>query len=77
MGSIARFWAPLVEVREVAVRLVAMIDGGEGGVLALPAYARWIAWMAVLPAGVQKVLRGWSGVDTAIEASRKSKIRRD
>lgn len=60
------FFAPVVEVRELAVKLVAMIDSGEGGLLAVPAYARWIAWLAVLPVGAQKVLRGWSGVDDAM-----------
>ncbi len=50
----------------MTVKLVAMIDSGEGGVLALPAYARWIAWMAVLPAGMQNVLRSWSGIDEAM-----------
>lgn len=56
----------MVEVRELAVKLVAMIDSGEGGVLAEPAYARWIAWLAVLPVGLQKLLRSWSGVDDAM-----------
>ncbi len=36
----------------MAVKLVAMIDSRDGGVLAVPAYARWVAWIAVLPAGV-------------------------
>lgn len=66
LGWGRRFFAPVVEVRELAVKLVAMIDSGEGGVLALPAYARWIAWLAVLPVGAQKLLRSWSGVDDAM-----------
>lgn len=55
-----------MEVGELAVKLVAMIDGDEGGVLAVPAYARWIGWIAVLPYGFQRVLREWSGVDRAM-----------
>lgn len=66
LGWARRFFAPVVEVRELAVKLVAMIDSGEGGVLAMPAYARWIAWLAVLPVGAQKVLRSWSGIDDAM-----------
>lgn len=66
LGWARRFFAPVVEVREIAVKLVAMIDSGEGGVLALPAYARSIAWLAVLPVGAQKILRSWSGVDDAM-----------
>lgn len=63
LGWVRRFFAPVVEVRELVVKLVAMIDSGEGGVLAVPAYARWIAWLAVLPVGAQKALRSWSGID--------------
>lgn len=66
LGWARRFFAPVVELRELAVKLVAMIDSGEGGVLAVPAYARWIAWLAVLPVGAQKVLRSWSGIDDAM-----------
>lgn len=66
LGCVGRFFGPVVEVRELAVKLVTMIDSGEGGLLAVPAYARWIAWMGVLPAGLQKVLRKWSGVDRAM-----------
>ena len=65
-GRVAKFFGPVVEVRELAVKLVAMIDSGEGGVLAVPAYARWIGWMEVLPAGFQRVFRDWSGVDRAM-----------
>lgn len=60
------FFAPVVEVRELAVKLVAMIDAGEGGVLALPAYASWVGWYGVLPAGAQRVARWLSGIDRAM-----------
>lgn len=66
LGWVGRFFGPVVEVGELAVKLVAMIDSGEGGVLAVPAYAKWIGWMAVLPFGLQRVLRDWSGVDKAM-----------
>lgn len=66
LGWARRFFAPVVEVRELAVKLVAMVDSGEGGILAVPAYASWIAWLAVLPVGAQKVLRSWSGIDDAM-----------
>lgn len=66
VGRVGRFFGPVVEVGELAVKLVAMIDGGEGGVLAVPAYARWIGWIAVLPYGFQRELREWSGVDRAM-----------
>lgn len=66
LDPLRAFFAPVVEVREVAVKLVAMIDGGEGGVLALPAYASWIGWYGALPAGLQKMARWVSGVDRAM-----------
>lgn len=68
MGWLRSFFGPVVEVRELAVRLVKMIDEGEGGVLALPAYARWISCLGVLPVGVQQMVRRWSGVDEAMGA---------
>lgn len=66
LDSFRAFFAPVVEVREIAVKLVAMIDSGDGGVLALPAYASWIAWYGILPAGLQKMARWASGVDRAM-----------
>lgn len=66
LNPLRAFFAPVVEVREVAVKLVAMIDSGDGGVLALPAYASWIGWYRVLPAGLQKMARWVSGVDIAM-----------
>lgn len=47
------------------MKIVGMIDGGEGGDVRMPAYARWIGWMGVLPVGVQKLMRGLSGIDEA------------
>lgn len=64
-GWLQNFFGPVVAAGEVAVRIVEMIDKGEGGVVCLPAYARYIAWLGVLPVGVQRVLRGWSGLDSA------------
>lgn len=66
LDPLRAFFAPVVEVRELAVKLVAMIDSGDGGVLALPAYASWIGWYWVLPAGVQKLARWVSGIDRAM-----------
>lgn len=54
---------PRVEVREVAMRIVGMVDRGEGGEVRMPAYARWIGGMGALPVGWQRALRELSGVD--------------
>jgi hypothetical protein len=58
-----RFMGPRVEVREVAMRIVGMVDRGEGGEVRMPAYASWIGGMGGLPVGVQRALRELSGVD--------------
>ena len=62
------FFGPMIDVRELAMKIIWMIDQGEGGVIAMPAYARWIAWMGVLPAGLQKLARWVSGLDGAMQA---------
>ena len=64
-GWLRNFFGPVVAAGEVAVRIVELIDKGEGGLVCLPAYARYIAWLGVLPVGVQRVLKGWSGIDGA------------
>ena len=65
-GPIRRFFGPTVEVQELAVKIVKMIDEGKGGVIAEPAYARWMPMLDLLPVGMQKVLRSLAGVDTAM-----------
>lgn len=60
------FLAPVLETREVAKEIVQRINAGEGGVVRLPEYARWVSWFGVLPAGVQRVVRLASGIDEAV-----------
>lgn len=62
-----RFFGPVVEVQQLALAMVAMIGKGRGGVLAQPAYARWIGVLEVLPAGLASLLRRLAGVDTAMQ----------
>lgn len=59
------FFGPVVEMRELAMKIVNTINEGEGGTIALPAYASWIAWQQILPKAMQNWLKRWSGVDTA------------
>ncbi|KAI4114517.1 MAG: hypothetical protein LQ345_004714 [Seirophora villosa] len=68
LGRIRNFFGPVLEVRELAIKIVNTIDAGEGGTIALPAYARWIAWHQILPKAAQNWLKRCSGVDTAIGA---------
>ncbi|KAL8717130.1 MAG: hypothetical protein Q9225_005596 [Loekoesia sp. 1 TL-2023] len=62
------FFGPVIEVRELVMKIVDTIDAGEGGTIAMPAYARWIAWQQILPKSIQNWLKRWSGVDTAMMA---------
>lgn len=71
------FLAPVVEPVQVAQAIIRMVDSGEGGEISFPLYARWMEWMKVLPAGLQWIIRGLSGVDDAmtnfgVDKNRKS-----
>ncbi|KAF1989776.1 NAD(P)-binding protein [Aulographum hederae CBS 113979] len=67
------FLAPLVEPVDIAKAISKMIDSGDGGHIALPFYAGWIQWLNVLPAGLQKIIRSLSGVDSAMAHLEKKK----
>ena len=67
-GWLRNFFGPVVGAGEMAVKIVDMVDRGEGGVVSEPAYARWIAWLGVLPVGLQRMVRNWGGVDDAFAA---------
>ncbi|KAL6715242.1 hypothetical protein ACLMJK_007506 [Lecanora helva] len=73
-GWLRNFFGPVVGAGEVAVKIVDMLNKGEGGVVSEPAYARWIAWLGILPAGLQKIVRGWSGVDMQFSGQEKSPV---
>ncbi|KAJ5818418.1 hypothetical protein N7474_004009 [Penicillium riverlandense] len=60
------FFAPVLEPVQVAREIVATVDGGRGGVLRLPAYAKLANWFVVLPAAVQRIARFVSGMDDAV-----------
>ncbi|KAL8947263.1 MAG: hypothetical protein Q9222_006440 [Ikaeria aurantiellina] len=64
------FFGPVIEVRELAVKIVSTIDAGEGGTIAMPFYAASLPWQQILPRGLQDWLKRWSGVDTAMMAPR-------
>lgn len=74
-NRIRDFFGPLVDVKELAMRIVWMIDQGEGGVVAMPAFARHIGWVGILPAGLQKLARWGSGVDSAMPAMLQRRAR--
>jgi len=59
------FLGPVLQTATVAGAVIAAIDGGRNEEISMPLYARWIAWMDVLPAGLRSVVRGLAGLDTA------------
>jgi NAD(P)-dependent dehydrogenase (short-subunit alcohol dehydrogenase family) len=62
------FLAPVVEPVDVAKEIIAAIDGGRSGHVAMPLYARWIGYYNILPTGIQSIARGLAGVDTAMKS---------
>jgi len=66
-GWLQNLVGPVVGAGELAVKIVEMVDKGQGGEVRIPAYARWIIpWMGVMSPGLQMMLRQWSGVDNVM-----------
>ncbi len=63
----SRFFAPVLDTREVCKAITGLVDAGEGGVIRMPSYAGWVAWYGVLPVALQRVLRWLSGLDGAMK----------
>ena len=70
LGPVARFFGPIVEVKDLAIKIVNMIDEGKGGLISEPAYTRWIVILDLMPVGLQKTVRLWAGIDTAMTTQR-------
>ena len=66
-GPLQHFFGPTVEVSELAMKILRMVLAGSGGVIAEPAYARWVCVLDILPVGVQRMVRRVAGVDTAMK----------
>lgn len=73
VGPLAHFFGPTVEVSDLAIKILRMVTEGRGGVIAEPAYARWICVLDVLPVGVQRLVRRIAGVDSAMKAFSKTR----
>lgn len=58
--------APVLETREVVREIVTHIERGEGGVVRLPEYAKWVGWYEGLPDGLKVLVRWASGIDKAM-----------
>jgi short-subunit dehydrogenase len=64
------FLAPLVTPAEIAKSIIKLIERGESGDIALPLYSRYVAFLAILPFGLQQLVRRLSGLDTAVSKAR-------
>jgi short-subunit dehydrogenase len=62
----SNFLAPVIAPTDIAKEILRLVERGESGEVAVPLYSKWISLFAVLPVGVQTLVRRWSGVDTAI-----------
>ncbi|CAK4032538.1 short-chain dehydrogenase reductase family [Lecanosticta acicola] len=74
----SNFMGPLVEPVELAREIVKIVDAGESGEVGLPFYTRYVDWAAVLPVGLERLVRWISGMDRAMEkvhAKRSAKVK--
>ena len=62
----SNFFGSILDTREVTKEVVKLIDSGDGGLVRMPAYARFIDWYLVLPVGLQMAARWASGIDVAV-----------
>lgn len=65
------FFAPTATPAELAKNIIKLIERGESGEVAIPLYSHYVGFFFVLPVGIQRLIRRWSGLDTAVAASKK------
>ncbi|KAF2116313.1 short chain dehydrogenase/reductase [Lophiotrema nucula] len=63
----SRFLAPVIAPVDIAKEVIKMIEKGESGEIAAPLYSQYVAFLGILPVGIQQLVRRWSGIDKAIE----------
>ena len=69
----SNFLAPVVTPAEIGKAIITMIEKGESGEIALPLYSRYIQVLGVLPVGIQRLVRRWSGLDKAVGRMRETR----
>jgi len=62
----SKFLAPVVEPVELAREIVRWVDRGESGTIRFPFYAHFVPFFVALPAGLQALVRHWTGLDRAM-----------
>lgn len=67
----ANFFGPVLEVNEVAKAILRVLEEGESGVIRMPFYSKCMPVYSVMPGSVQRFMRWFSGIDSAIVARKK------
>ena len=67
----ANFFGPILEVNEVAKAIVAQLESGDSGVIRMPFYSKCMPIYAVLPGSMQRFMRWFAGIDSAIVTRKK------
>jgi short-subunit dehydrogenase len=62
----SRFFAPTATPADLGKNIIKMIERGESGEVAIPLYSQYVGFFMILPAGIQQLVRRWSGLDTAV-----------
>lgn len=62
----ANFFGPILEVNEVAKAIVKQLESGNSGVIRIPFYSKCMPIYDVMPGSIQKFMRWFSGIDSAI-----------
>ncbi len=65
----AHFFGPVLEAKDVAKVIIRTVERGDGGVIRMPFYAKCMPLYALLPGGMQLMVRWFSGIDRAIGAT--------
>lgn len=69
--SPSTFFAPLVQPKLLAERIVMAVEEGRGGTLRMPVFASFVELYALMPATIQNIARWMSGIDMAVYSARK------
>jgi short-subunit dehydrogenase len=60
------FFAPTATPADLGKSIIKLIERGESGEVAIPLYSQYIGFFSILPVGIQRLVRRWSGLDTAV-----------
>ncbi|KAH7396632.1 hypothetical protein DE146DRAFT_43273 [Phaeosphaeria sp. MPI-PUGE-AT-0046c] len=62
----SNFFAPTATPADLGKNIIRLIERGESGEVAIPLYSQHVGFFMMLPAGIQQLVRRWSGLDTAV-----------